>query len=98
MNKHELQGELKNTGTAYLLLIFLLSHYAYFGKWGKQILFWLTLGGLGLWALIELFRVPEHVRNYNRPIYQKLDEIEKQERDENHARNIAMMKAASSNS
>lgn len=94
MNKHELQGELKSTTTAYVLFVFLLAHYAYLGKWGKQILFWITLGGLGIWALVDLFTIPEKVRSYNRPIYQKMDHLEKEEKEEAHARNIAIASAA----
>tara|TARA_R110002167_G_scaffold220263_2_gene424869 strand:- start:815 stop:1009 length:195 start_codon:yes stop_codon:yes gene_type:complete len=55
MNKHLLQSQIKSTGTAYLLFLFLFgTHYAYLGKWGLQFLFWFTFGGLGFWAFIDL--------------------------------------------
>ncbi len=53
---------------AYLLHIvpFPLSFtYAYLGKWGKQIAYWLTFGGFGFWAFANLFRIPGLVRQYN---------------------------------
>ena len=89
-----LQTKLKSTGTAYLFWFLLGAHYAYLGKWGVQILYWITLGGLGLWALIDLFTMSGKVDNFNMPI---LHEIEKKERDEEHNRNMAMMAAASGN-
>ena len=75
MKNLRLQRELRETSTAYLLWFFLGAHYAYIGKWGLQIAYWLTLGGLGLWALVDLFRMPSIIREHNEPIYA---EIEKQ--------------------
>ncbi len=65
MNQHYLQSKLKSSGTAYLCWFFLGCHYAYLGKWGYQILYWITLGGLGIWILIDLFHIPSKVDNYN---------------------------------
>ncbi len=56
---------MKDLVTAYLLWAFLGAHYAYVGKWGVQILFWLTLGGLLIWWAIDVFRVPSMVRKAN---------------------------------
>lgn len=39
-------------------------HYAYYGQWGRQILFWLTFGGLGFWWVIDFFRVPSIHKSY----------------------------------
>ena len=58
----------KSTGLAYLLWWLLGSHYAYLGEWGKQILFWFTAGGLLLWGLADLFRMPGLVREANAKI------------------------------
>lgn len=96
MNKHVLQSKIRSTGTAYLFWFLLGTHYAYLGKWGLQILFWFTLGGIGLWWFIDLFLIPGKVERYNADIYNELDKIEKKEKEEDLARNIAMMKAASS--
>jgi hypothetical protein len=93
-NKYELQAKLKSKGTAYLMWFFLLAHFAYLGRWGMQILFWFTLGGLGVWALIELFLISGRVQDHNARIYQQIDDIDKRERSEEMAKNIAMIHAA----
>ncbi|WP_428742684.1 TM2 domain-containing protein [Tenacibaculum sp.] len=96
MNKHYLQSKVKSTGTAYLLWFFLGAHYAYLGKWGIQLLYWFTLGGLGIWVLIDLFTMSSKVERYNALIFQQIEEINKKEREDEHARNIAMMQAMKS--
>lgn len=59
----------KSVGMAYLFQLLLLgTGYAYLGKWGLQILLWITVGGLGIWALILLFMLPGMVKNYNKDI------------------------------
>jgi hypothetical protein len=40
-------------------------HYLYLRKRGLQVLFWLTLGGLGVWWLVDLFRVRRLVQDHN---------------------------------
>lgn len=95
MNKHYLQSKVKSTGTAYLFWFLLGAHYAYLGKWGIQILYWITAGGLGIWALIDLFTMSGKVNKYNADIFQQIEAIEKKEKDDDHARNMAMMAAAS---
>lgn len=98
MNKNYLHSKVKSTGVAYLFWFLLGAHYAYLGKWGLQILYWITLGGLGIWALIDLFTMPGKVNAYNRPLFDEIDKIEKRERDDDHARQMAMMSAVSGNS
>lgn len=95
MNKHYLQSKVKSTGTAYLFWFLLGAHYAYLGKWGIQILYWITLGGLGIWALIDLFTMSGKVNKYNADIFHQIEAIEKKEKDDDHAKNMAMMAAAS---
>ena len=97
MNKHFLQSQIKSLGTAYLFWFILGAHYAYLGKWGLQILFWITLGGIGIWALIDLFIMSGKVNRINAPIFEEIEKIEKKEKDEDHARNMAMMAAANGN-
>ena len=97
MNKHYLQSRVKSTGTAYLFWFLLGAHYAYLGKWGVQILYWLTFGGIGIWALIDLFTMSGKVNKYNADIFWQIDAIEKKDKDDEHARNMAMMAAASGN-
>ena|SRR5690606_20181574 len=95
MNKHYLMSKMKSTGTAYLCWFFLGCHYAYLGKWGLQILYWITFGGLGIWALIDLFLIPSKVNAHNLIIANQIDQIEKREQEDAHARNMAMLNAVS---
>jgi len=64
----EYRRRAKSTGIAYLLWLLLGWHYIYLRKWGIQILFWLTLGGVVIWWLIDIFRIPGMVKNYNKDI------------------------------
>lgn len=94
MNKHYLQSQLKSSGNAYLFWFLLGAHYAYLGRWGVQILYWITLGGVGIWAIADLFRMKRLVNNHNAPIFAELEELERRQRNEDHARNMAMIEAA----
>ncbi len=65
----EYKRKAKSLGIAYLFLIIVLAmHYGYLGKWGLQIVFWLTGGGFLIWWFIDLFRLPGLVKNYNKDI------------------------------
>lgn len=98
MNKHLLQSQIKSTGTAYLFFFFVFSsHYAYLGKWGVQLLYWFTIGGLGIWALIDLFTLSGKVEKHNSLIYQKIEKIERQEKEDDQARHLAMISAVKGN-
>jgi len=44
----------------------LFSHFAYFGKWWLQLLYWLTLGGGLVWWIVEGLRLPRRLRDHNR--------------------------------
>ena len=50
----------------WLLYLFLGWSYGSMGKIGKQILFYVTFGGLGVWALIRLFTLNGAIKEYNR--------------------------------
>ena len=97
MQKHYLQSKVKSTGTAYLFYLLFWSHYAYLGKWGLQILFWITFGGCFIWAFIDLFTMSEKVNRHNANIFSQIDRIEKEERDAEHKRNMELLNATSSN-
>ncbi|MDY0780966.1 TM2 domain-containing protein [Tenacibaculum sp. IB213877] len=97
MNKHYLLSKMKSSGTAYLCWFFLGCHYAYLDKWGLQFLYWFTLGGLGIWCLINLFHIPSKVSKHNILITSQIDDIEKKEKEEIHARNLAMITASKNN-
>ncbi len=81
MNKLRLESKIRNVGIAYVLFFFAGAHYAYLNKWGLQIVFWITFGGLGIWWLIDLFRLSNMVYNFNDPIFDELDWIDEMEKD-----------------
>ena len=92
--KYELQSELKSTTNAYLFFFFLFgTHFAYLNKWGLQILFWITGYGLGFWALYEMFTLGNRVKRHNATIYEQLEKLAKAEKDEDLAKQLAMIKA-----
>jgi len=64
----EYKRKAKSTGIAYVLWLLLGSHYVYLKKWGIQILFWLTFGVLFIWWLVDLFRIPGMIRDYNKDV------------------------------
>jgi hypothetical protein len=66
--REEYDRRIKNEGTCYLLWFCLGWHYAYLGKWGLQVLFWLSGGGFLIWAVAGLFRIPQMVRDYNKEV------------------------------
>lgn len=94
MNKRQLESSVKTVGMTYLFFFLFGAHYAYLGRWGLQILFWLTGGGFLIWALIDLFTISGKVEKYNAPIFAKLEDIEKREKDAEHAKNVALIAAA----
>lgn len=53
-----------------LWLLFLLLGWSYgsLGSIGKQVLFYLTFGGLGMWALYRMFTLNKAIKKYNRQI------------------------------
>jgi TM2 domain-containing membrane protein YozV len=60
---------MKSTAVTYLLWFFFGLHYIYLGKIGTQFLYWITLGGLGVWAFADLFRIPGMVERKNNEIF-----------------------------
>tara|TARA_R110002126_G_scaffold206691_1_gene353818 strand:+ start:4563 stop:4829 length:267 start_codon:yes stop_codon:yes gene_type:complete len=57
-----------NTGTVWILFLLFGWSYGSLNKIGIQILFYLTLGGFGLWTLIRLFTLSGSIKSYNRKI------------------------------
>lgn len=51
----------KSVVVAYVLWFVFGLYYGYLGRWGLQIAYWLTGGGLGIWALANLFFIPSFV-------------------------------------
>ena len=64
----EFNRKKKSSGVAYLCWLLLGIHYGYMRKWGLQVVYWLTLGGFFIWMLIDLFRMPGLISNYNKDI------------------------------
>jgi hypothetical protein len=52
----------------WLLFLFLGWSYGSMGKMGKQIFYYLTLGGIGFWIIYRLFTLNGAIRNYNKQI------------------------------
>ncbi len=77
MNEYYLQSKMKSRSVAYLWLMASGSHYAYLGRWGLQFLFWLTLGGLGIWGIIDIFHLSRKVKKHNKKIVNKIENLKK---------------------
>lgn len=56
------------SSTIWVLFLFLGWSYGSLNKIGVQILYYLTLGGFGLWTLIRLFTLSSSIKEYNRKI------------------------------
>ena len=57
-----------NKSTTWILFLFLGWSYGSMNQVGKQILFYLTLGGLGVWTLVRLFTLNGAIQDYNKKI------------------------------
>ena len=62
------QSRKANPTTIWLLFLFLGWSYGSLDKIGLQILFYITLGGVGIWTLIRLFTLNGAIKDYNRQI------------------------------
>jgi hypothetical protein len=62
------QKELLSKGTIWILFLFLGWSYGSMGKIGTQILFYITLGGFGIWTLVRLFTLNSAIKEYNKAI------------------------------
>ncbi len=61
-----------NSTTICLLFLFLGWSYGSLDKVGLQILYYVTLGGAGIWTLIRLFTLNGAIREYNKKIAMEL--------------------------
>ena len=64
----EYERRAKSTSIGYLLWAACGWHYAYLGMWGWQVVYWLSGGGLVIWMVADVFRVPSLVRARNADI------------------------------
>ena len=73
MDKFQIYQERKyNTSTGWLLFLFLGWSYGSMGKMAKQIFFYLTLGGCGVWTLYRLFTLSGAMKTHNKKIAMEL--------------------------
>ncbi|TAD98149.1 MAG: DUF4178 domain-containing protein [Bacteroidetes bacterium] len=64
----EYKEKKKDVVLAYVLDMTLSAHYIYLQKYLIQFLYWFTFGGIGIWWLIDMFRLPHMVKEYNQQI------------------------------
>ena len=62
--QQEVSKRSKSTFVAYLLYL-VGFHYGYIGQWGTQLAYWFTVGGLGIWSIVDIFRIPGLVERHN---------------------------------
>jgi len=62
---NEFERKRKKVSIGYLIWMVCGLHYFYVKKAGLQVAFYLTVGGLGVWWFVDLFRMPGIVRDYN---------------------------------
>ncbi len=65
----EYKRKKKSVGWAYFFLLICLGMpYGYLGKWGLQVVYWLTGAGVLIWCIVLIFMLPGMVKNYNKDI------------------------------
>lgn len=62
------QNEFAKKGNIWALFLLLGWSYGSLGKIGLQILFYLTLGGIGVWTFVRLFSLNGAIKRYNKQI------------------------------
>lgn len=75
MIKNHLQSQIKSVDTAYRLWFFFGLHYAYLGKWKIQLLYWISLGGIGVWSIIDLLTLSKRIAVHNNFIFEQIDDL-----------------------
>jgi hypothetical protein len=61
-------GRKLNKGNVWLMFMFLGWSYGSMDKIGKQILFYCTIGGFGLWTLYVMFTLNKKIKEHNKKI------------------------------
>lgn len=64
----ELIYEMRKAKNVWLTFMFLGWSYGSLGQIGKQIFFYLTFGGFGLWTIYVLFTLNKKINKYNNAI------------------------------
>ena len=65
MENKELIYEMRKAKNVWLTFLLLGWSYGSLGQIGKQIFFYLTFGGFGLWTLYVLFTLSSKIKKYN---------------------------------
>src|ERR1700677_1350121 len=65
---NEYYDKRRKSSVGYLLWFIFGTHYLYVKKAGLWIVYFITGGGFGIWALIDLFRMPSIMRDANEQI------------------------------
>ena len=68
MENKELVYEMRKAKNVWLTFMFLGWSYGSLGQMGKQIFFYLTFGGFGLWTIYLLFTLNKKINKYNNNI------------------------------
>jgi len=69
MDKFLIYRERKaNSTLIWLLFLFLGWSYGSLEKIGLQIVYYITIGGFGIWTLIRLFTLQGAIRSYNKKL------------------------------
>jgi hypothetical protein len=68
MENKELIYEMRKAKNVWLTFMFLGWSYGSLGQMGKQIFFYLTFGGFGLWTIYVLFTLNKKINKYNNAI------------------------------
>ena len=58
--------------TIWLLFLFFGWSYGSMNQMGKQIAYYLTFGGLGIWALVRFFTLSSSIKEHNLKVADKL--------------------------
>jgi TM2 domain-containing membrane protein YozV len=68
----DFERQAKKVPIGYILLLLFGAHYAYVGKWGMFVLFWLSGAGCGIWFFVDLFRMSGIIQDYNSELAYKI--------------------------
>lgn len=69
---HDLECYRKDVRVGYLWWFALGSHRAYLGQWPLQLLFWITLGGVFVWWVVDAFNMEKMVLAYNHDVSERI--------------------------
>ena len=70
--EEEFTKKMKKPGIAFMWIFIFGVQYFYLGKIGIQFLYWFTLGGLWIWALVDMFTIWKRVKEMNEEIAKTL--------------------------